>query len=334
MEKKILTLGLVILMAISLTACSTSNTSNKSPAVDKYKDYKQYTTEFGLKYKLPKNWSEDSTDINTELTYTKDGCTAEDGMIGVYYYEFDGDITQKDNFRSLVNNIKNMENYSGDFYSESSNINGIKAKRYSYKLVVNSNEYTMNGITFNCGNGYSILNFIFPSNKNYSNVFTDIANSISIDTSAVVTATEKQTEVPTTEEVTEASTQSTTETKKKNNTTHNIKDINTFDIIFAGDYRNDTTGKWKLATTSDSFDIQKYAVSYYNNYFKSDDEIHIIVNFSRMTTTKISNMGGILDISIYDYVKGEEHDAKEALSGTFLNEYHVNISSGKITKIQ
>ena len=53
-----------------------------------------------------------------------------------------------------------------------------------------------------------------------------------------------------------------------------------------------------------------------------------------MTTTKISDMGDTLDVSIHEYTKGEEHDANKALGGMLLNEYHVNIKTGKITKIQ
>ena len=45
-------------------------------------------------------------------------------------------------------------------------------------------------------------------------------------------------------------------------------------------------------------------------------------------------MGDTLDVSIHEYTKGEEHDANKALGGMLLNEYHVNIKTGKITKIQ
>ena len=196
----------------------------------------------------------------------------------------------------------------------------------------------MKGIVFNCGNGYCILDFIYPTNKDYGKLFDNIANSISVNTSAIVTATEKPnetkasvsaTEEPTTTEVTtEATTEKATQVKSKS------KDITDKDIDFSSDYRNDSTGKWRIATTSDSFDIEKYALSYYLNYFKSDDEIHVIVNFTRMTTTKISDMGDTLDVSIHEYTKGEEHDADKALGGMLLNEYHVNIKTGKITKIQ
>lgn len=128
-----------------------------------------------------------------------------------------------------------------------------------------------------------------------------------------------------------ATSESKIATKKKKS---KGKDITKYDIIFSDDYRNDSTGKWRRAETADNFDIQKYAVSYYDNYFKKDDEIHVFINFTRKTTTRIANMGGILDVSIHEYVKGEEHDANKALEGTLLNEYHVNIKTGKISKIQ
>lgn len=147
------------------------------------------------------------------------------------------------------------------------------------------------------------------------------------------TETKKTTEKTTAKKTTakKVTTESTAAAKKKKS---KGKDITKYDIIFNDEYRNDTTGNWRLAETADNFDIQKYAVSYYDNYFKSDDEIHVFVNFTRKTTTRIADMGGILDVSIHEYVKGEEHDAKEALGGTLLNEYHVNIKTGKITKIQ
>lgn len=337
MRKKLLTVGLAVLMAISSTSCKSSE-KTQTAKEDTYKNYKQYNTSFGLKYKIPNDWNKTDTSTSTDLTFSKDDDTITHGLIGVYYYEFDGDIIQKENFRSLVSNIKDGENYNGKFHSESSTINGVKVNFFSYELDINGDAYFMKGIVFNCGNGYCILDFIYPTNKDYGKLFDNIANSISVNTSAIVTATEKPneteasvsaTEEPTTTEVTtEATTEKTTQVKPKS------KDITDKDIDFSSDYRNDSTGKWRIAITSDSFDIEKYALSYYLNYFKDDDEIHVIVNFTRMTTTKISDMGDTLDVSIHEYTKGEEHDANKALGGMLLNEYHVNIKTGKITKIQ
>ena len=77
-----------------------------------------------------------------------------------------------------------------------------------------------------------------------------------------------------------------------------------------------------------------YTLDYYKEYFKSDDEIHAIVNFNYKTTTKISVMGNLLDVSVYEYVDKEEHDAKLLFSGMLLKEYHVNKDTGEIEEIQ
>lgn len=108
-----------------------------------------------------------------------------------------------------------------------------------------------------------------------------------------------------------------------------------YDIIFSGSVRNDKTGKWKLSRTSTSKDVTEYAVYYYNTYFKSNDEIHAIVNFATNTTNKISLLSDdVLDVCIYEYVDGEEHDASELFGGTLLNEYHITISDGSIEEIE
>ena len=72
---------------------------------------------------------------------------------------------------------------------------------------------------------------------------------------------------------------------------------------------NDVTGNWRIASIAENIEMQDYALDYYKEYFKSDDEIHAIVNFNYKTTTKISVMGNLLDVSVYEYVDKEEHDA-------------------------
>lgn len=97
---------------------------------------------------------------------------------------------------------------------------------------------------------------------------------------------------------------------------------------------NDVTGNWRIATIAENIEMQDYALDYYKEYFESDDEIHAIVNFNYKTTTKISVMGNLLDVSVYEYVDKEEHDAKLLFSGMLLKEYHVNIDNGEIEEIQ
>ena len=94
------------------------------------------------------------------------------------------------------------------------------------------------------------------------------------------------------------------------------------------------TGNWRIATIAENIEMQDYALDYYKGYFKSDDEIHAIVNFNYKTTTKISVMGNLLDVAVYEYVDKEEHDAKLLFSGKLLKEYHVNKDTGEIEEIQ
>lgn len=101
------------------------------------------------------------------------------------------------------------------------------------------------------------------------------------------------------------------------------------------DFPKDTTGKWRQLLIAESgIEFQYYALNYYERYFKSNDEVHVIYNFSTNTVTCITCMGNLLSVRIMDYVDKEEHDASIACSGTFLGEYHVNIDTGAIEKIQ
>lgn len=102
------------------------------------------------------------------------------------------------------------------------------------------------------------------------------------------------------------------------------------DVTFSSTFKNDTTGKWRKALVSTSEDIQEYALDYYREYFKSDDEVHVIYNFSLNTVNCLTVNGDTLFISITDYVKGEEHDAKSACGGTHLGDLQISIESGEI----
>ncbi len=112
------------------------------------------------------------------------------------------------------------------------------------------------------------------------------------------------------------------------------KDPLGFNVVFSDTYRNDVTGNWRLARIAENINIEEYAVDYYNYYFKSDSEIHIIINFTLNTTTSITVMGNLLDVTTMEYVNKEEHDAALACSGMLLSEYHVSIDTGEIEKIQ
>lgn len=104
-----------------------------------------------------------------------------------------------------------------------------------------------------------------------------------------------------------------------------------FDIYGPQSFRNDETGKWYKALIAESgVQFQYYALNYYREYFNSDDEVHVIYNFSTNTATCINCAGSFLSVRVYDYVDGEEHDAKAALGGTKLGEYYVDIATGTV----
>lgn len=80
--------------------------------------------------------------------------------------------------------------------------------------------------------------------------------------------------------------------------------------------------------------MQNCALDYYKHYFKDDKEIHAIVNFNYNTTTKISVVGSKLDVSVFEYVKKEEHDANLLFSGQLLKEYLVDKETGAVEEVK
>lgn len=112
------------------------------------------------------------------------------------------------------------------------------------------------------------------------------------------------------------------------------KDISDLHVIYYDSVNNDVTGNWRLAVISENVDIQDYIFSYYQEYIKSDDEVHGIVNLDRNVTTRINKAGGWLMVSEYDYVEGEEHDAKLLYSGTPLQNYIVYTDNGDVEVVE
>lgn len=109
---------------------------------------------------------------------------------------------------------------------------------------------------------------------------------------------------------------------------------NDVDVNFVSSVRNDATGNWRLARVATQKEVQEYALDYYNAYFESDTEIHAIINFSLNTTNKLAkSIPDVLNVTVYDYVSKEEHDAKALFSGTLLADYEVNVSTGEITQL-
>ena len=112
----------------------------------------------------------------------------------------------------------------------------------------------------------------------------------------------------------------------------NIKDVDAhFSVSNAF---NDVTGRWRVSAIAEPILIEEYALSYYENYFSDDNEVHFIVNFTYNTSTTITCLGSILDVTIHEYVDKEEHDAKKMSSGMVLSEYYIYLDNGDIEQIQ
>lgn len=97
--------------------------------------------------------------------------------------------------------------------------------------------------------------------------------------------------------------------------------------------QNDVTGNWRISTIAENIDIEYYALDYVKHYLHNKSQVHAIVNFTRNTTTSIKKYGNIIYIDIYDYVKGEEHDANRLFTGTLLQQYFVYIDNGDIEEV-
>lgn len=149
---------------------------------------------------------------------------------------------------------------------------------------------------------------------------------------ATETEAEATTEPETTIPETEVETEPPTEPKKQVG-----KDIDTLNMFsYNGNVRNDVTGNWRYAVFADAGkNVAEYAVSYYDKYMSGNNtEIHAVINFSDMTTTKIVQAidPNKLALTVYSYVDGEEHDANLMFSGKVLAYYMVNKETAEITE--
>lgn len=108
-----------------------------------------------------------------------------------------------------------------------------------------------------------------------------------------------------------------------------------FDLNGPLEFPDDATGKWhKVTFAKGEVEFQYYTLCYYDTYFESDDEVHVLYNFSNKTVNCINCFGSFLDLRVLDYVDKEEHSAKAACGGTLLAEYHIDIATGVVEQIQ
>ncbi|NFC67308.1 hypothetical protein EXN48_14670 [Clostridium botulinum] len=98
--------------------------------------------------------------------------------------------------------------------------------------------------------------------------------------------------------------------------------------------RKDVTGNWRILTISKQCKIEEYVLSYYKKNFKDKKEIHGIVNFTTNTTTRVIDLGEFIEVGVLEYVKGEEHDAKDLFGGIELKQYWIYKDNGDIEEIK
>ena len=96
---------------------------------------------------------------------------------------------------------------------------------------------------------------------------------------------------------------------------------------------DDITGNWRMTYVDTKETAEEYAIAYYKEYFKSDNEIHFLVNQHLKTTAVISKFNNQLDVRIYEYTLGEEYSADTIASGIFYGEWYVHLETGEIQKL-
>lgn len=124
--------------------------------------------------------------------------------------------------------------------------------------------------------------------------------------------------------------QSTTTNNTIKDGSYDLGDINVF---FSDSVRDDVTKNWRLSKVPTEKDIAEYALNYYNTFFSSNNEIHAIVNFSNKTTNRITKiLSNKIQVTTFQYIKNEEHSAKELFGGKILIDRIINTETGEIEK--
>lgn len=140
----------------------------------------------------------------------------------------------------------------------------------------------------------------------------------------------KQTEQQNTEVTEQASETTEPKTEEKDEPA----EIDGVDIIFSDTVRNDKTGNWRLAKVTGDKSAEEYAADYYKQYFKADNEVHAVVNFTLNTTACITCVGDTLNVRIYEHIKDEEQYAENLFTGTKYAEYNVDKNTGDVEKVE
>lgn len=122
--------------------------------------------------------------------------------------------------------------------------------------------------------------------------------------------------------------------EKETETTGKSATIDGVDVIFSDNVKNDATGNARLAKVTGEKSVEEYVLDYYKIYFKSDQEVHAIVNYTLNTTACVTSAGDKINVRIYEHKDGEEQDAKKLFTGEKYAEYNVDKETGTIDKVE
>ena len=122
--------------------------------------------------------------------------------------------------------------------------------------------------------------------------------------------------------------------EKETETTGKVVAIDGVDVIFSDNVKNDATGNVRLAKVTGEKAVEEYVLDYSKMYFKSDQEVHAIVNYTLNTTACVTSVGDKINVRIYEHIGGEEQDAKKLFSGEKSAEYNVDKETGAIDKVE
>jgi len=139
------------------------------------------------------------------------------------------------------------------------------------------------------------------------------------------------------QESTQAATEPAANVKEQDNHTGDLQALRDtlkekYDIGEPLPVNDDVTGNWRMVTIYSSATPEQYAADYYKAYFETEEstEVHTIINLGLKTTTTIRRLAGnILDITVREYVDGEETSAKTMGGGMVLEEYSLNTETGE-----
>ena len=117
--------------------------------------------------------------------------------------------------------------------------------------------------------------------------------------------------------------------------TGGVYEVDGISVNYYSQVPNDATGNWRLGVVYDDTDLKEYVVDYYNYFCRDDIEVHGIVNLGLKTTAAISKvMSDTLDVTVMEYVDGEEHDADLLYSGAELERYWINMETGEVDPVE